>query len=91
VIIIPTVSGGIMETLLNIHELENVTSIKVSTLRKFVMLKKIPYVKIGRLVRFLPSEIERWLRDASHHVAVEEPSAKTSRDDGQLLFDAEEK
>jgi excisionase family DNA binding protein len=79
-----------METLLNIHELENVTSIKVSTLRKFVMLKKIPYVKIGRLVRFLPSEIEKWLRDASHHVAAEEPLTKTPHGDGQLLFDAED-
>jgi excisionase family DNA binding protein len=79
-----------METLLNIHELENVTGIKVSTLRKFVMLKKIPYVKIGRLVRFLPSDIEQWLRDASCHVEVEKEIRKHDSNNGQLLFDAEE-
>jgi hypothetical protein len=47
-------------------------------------------VKIGRLVRFLPSEIEKWLRDASHHIEAEEEIHKHDSNNGQLLFDAGE-
>jgi excisionase family DNA binding protein len=79
-----------METLLNIQELENVTSIRVSTLRKYVMLKKIPYVKIGRLLRFCPSDIEKWISSISHDVEVESDVPAHENNNGQLLFDAGE-
>jgi excisionase family DNA binding protein len=36
-------------------------NIKVSILRRFVFDKKIPYIKIGKLVRFRPSDIETWI------------------------------
>jgi excisionase family DNA binding protein len=37
------------------------TSIKVSTLRKFVLQKRIPYIKCGKKVLFRPDAIEAWL------------------------------
>jgi excisionase family DNA binding protein len=50
-----------METLLDIYELGKLINIKTATLRKYVALRKIPFVKVGRLVRFSPAEIEQWL------------------------------
>lgn len=32
--------------------------------RRLVAERRIPYVKVGRFVRFDPSEIERWLERA---------------------------
>jgi excisionase family DNA binding protein len=61
-----------METLIDITELERITSIKVETLRKKVAHKEIPFVKIGRLVRFSPGEIERWVEGCT--VRETEPS-----------------
>ncbi|GHU40223.1 hypothetical protein FACS1894190_06860 [Spirochaetia bacterium] len=45
----------------DIKELNTRTNIKIPTIRKFVQLKRIPYVKIGKLVRFRPQEIEMWI------------------------------
>jgi excisionase family DNA binding protein len=56
-----------METLMDITALGKLTTIKTATLRKYVAKRKIPFVKVGRLVRFRPSEIEVWI--ASRAVA----------------------
>jgi excisionase family DNA binding protein len=76
-----------MEALLDINGLQRITSIKVFTLRKYVAQKKIPFVKVGRLVRFRPSEIEKWLSDCS--VAVEDDfySGKNSQNQGILALE----
>jgi excisionase family DNA binding protein len=37
------------------------TSIKVATLRKFVLQRRIPYIKCGKKVLFRPTAIEAWL------------------------------
>jgi excisionase family DNA binding protein len=37
------------------------TSIKVATLRKFVLQKRIPFTKCGKKVLFRPGAIEAWL------------------------------
>jgi excisionase family DNA binding protein len=50
-----------METLWDIGELGKRASVKVATLRKYVARREIPFVKVGRLVRFRPSEIETWI------------------------------
>jgi excisionase family DNA binding protein len=52
-----------MEHLIDIAELERRTAIKQATLRKYVVQRKIPFVKIGRLVRFDLSEIEAWITE----------------------------
>jgi excisionase family DNA binding protein len=75
-----------METLMDITELGRLTTIKRATLRKYVAKRKIPFVKVGRLVRFRPSEIEVWI--ASRTVAeVKAEAAKTAdKEKGQPLF-----
>jgi excisionase family DNA binding protein len=50
-----------MEALIDIAELGRLTGVKAATLRKYVAKRKIPFVKVGRLVRFRPSEIEGWI------------------------------
>jgi excisionase family DNA binding protein len=57
-----------METLWDIGELGRKAGIKVATLRKYVARREIPFVKVGRLVRFRPSEIESWLSQRSRAV-----------------------
>jgi excisionase family DNA binding protein len=52
-----------MEELLTITQVGNLTNIKTATLRKFVAQREIPFVKLGRLVRFVPSEIEQWVKE----------------------------
>jgi excisionase family DNA binding protein len=59
-----------MEILIDIAALEALTSIKVATLRKYVAMRKIPFVKVGRLVRFRPSDIEKWAASCSVGVLV---------------------
>ena len=50
-----------MEDLISINEVSNKLKVKESTLRAWVFQRKIPCVRVGRLVRFRLSEIERWL------------------------------
>jgi len=50
-----------MEDILKIRDVAAKWKIKESTLRAWVFQEKIPVVRIGRLVRFRPSEIEKWL------------------------------
>jgi excisionase family DNA binding protein len=52
-----------MENLIDIAELKRRTAVKQATLRKYVAQRKIPFVKIGRLVRFELPEIEAWISE----------------------------
>jgi excisionase family DNA binding protein len=47
--------------LLNINELASLLNVKISKARSMVFKNEIPYIKIGRLVRFNKTEIENWL------------------------------
>lgn len=40
------------------------------TLRKWVSHKRIPYIKIGRAVRFDSEELDRWIR--AHTIEMED-------------------
>ena len=52
--------------LLTYRRLARILAISESTLRKYVSRRIIPYLKIGRCVRFDPHEIDRWLATRSH-------------------------
>jgi excisionase family DNA binding protein len=67
----------LLEHLIDIAELERRTAIKQATLRKYVAQRKIPFVKIGRLVRFDPIEIESWIKERKVPVLK---GAKTGQD-----------
>lgn len=40
-------------------------SVSEKTLRDWVYKRKVPFVKVGNLVRFIPSEIEEWIQERS--------------------------
>lgn len=48
-------------------ELSSALGIPQSTLRKWVMRKLIPHVKVGHLVRFEPESIRAWLKTHRSH------------------------
>ena len=52
-----------MERLLNVKDVEDRLNIRQSTLRAWIFQRKIPVVRIGRLVRFKEADLERWLKE----------------------------
>ncbi len=46
---------------LNVRDLCNYLEIEINTVYSWVYQKKIPYLKIGRLVKFDKQEIDRWI------------------------------
>jgi excisionase family DNA binding protein len=54
---------SIMKKLLNVKDVEDRLNIRQSTLRAWIFQGKIPVVRIGRLVRFKESDLDRWLKD----------------------------
>ena len=57
------------ERLFTIDEMAQLTSLKVSHLRSLIFKKKVPYIKIGRLIRFKLSEFEIFIN--ANTVAIE--------------------
>ena len=51
-----------MEELITVAQLARTWNVKGSTIRFWILKKKIPHVRIGRLVRFNQAELEKWLR-----------------------------
>ena len=52
-----------MEPLLDINNVELITKIKKATLRRYMLLKKIPFHKVVKAIRFWASEIEAWINN----------------------------
>jgi predicted DNA-binding transcriptional regulator AlpA len=76
----------LLEHLIDIAELERRTAIKQATLRKYVLQRKIPFVKIGWLVRFDPPEIGAWIKEQKVPVLKETEAGQGTPDNGQLNF-----
>ena len=51
--------------LIDVKELSESTGLSVFTLYSWINQKRIPYVKVGRLVRFDPKKIEKWIEGNS--------------------------
>jgi excisionase family DNA binding protein len=51
--------------LLDVRELSELTGLSPYTLYSWINQRKIPYVKVGRLVRFEPKKIEKWIEENS--------------------------
>jgi excisionase family DNA binding protein len=75
-----------MEHLIDIEELERRTTIKQATLRKYVVQRKIPFVKIGRLVRFDPAEIDVWITERKVPALKGEETGWEIPENGRLNF-----
>ena len=63
--------GGNVEELFNVKELAAHLKCTEQTVRRYVMAKKIPYHKIDRMVRFIPAEIEAWVKNGKKMRAAE--------------------
>jgi excisionase family DNA binding protein len=53
------------EKLLNTDDTAKMLGVKTSWVRMAVFRKKIPYVKLGRLVRFKREDLEKFIKDNS--------------------------
>jgi len=49
--------------LLNLEEVSEWLGITVNTLYSWTCQRKIPYYKVGRLLKFDEKELESWLKD----------------------------
>ena len=48
--------------LLTIQEVAELTGVSVTTLYKWVSQRKIPHIKMGRLVKFDPVKLDEWIK-----------------------------
>ena len=53
------------EKLLDVGQVAEMLGLSIATIRKWVLTKYIPYLKIGRVVRFSASEIQDWTKGKS--------------------------
>lgn len=58
--------------LLTIEEAAKLLSLKVSRLRTAVFRREIPFIKIGRLVRFKEDTLHKWMDDMTRKTLAEE-------------------
>jgi excisionase family DNA binding protein len=50
-----------METCLTISEVAEAVKLSEQTIRRYVLNREIPCHKIKKVIRFKPSEVERWI------------------------------
>jgi excisionase family DNA binding protein len=50
-----------LESLLDVEGLARRLGVSVRFVRRLVEERRIPYVKVGRFVRFDPVDVERWI------------------------------
>jgi excisionase family DNA binding protein len=49
-----------IETLLNAEQVAEMLGLSIATIRKWVLIRYIPFQKLGSSVRFSASEIKEW-------------------------------
>jgi excisionase family DNA binding protein len=54
--------------LATIKQVSEMTQVPIKTIRHWVYMRRIPYKKIGRHVRFDPSEIRDWINERTENV-----------------------
>jgi len=59
--------------LLTIEQLADHLGVTVRHVRRQIAERRVPYIEVGRLVRFDPAEITRWI-DGSRHPEGSPPS-----------------
>lgn len=56
-----------LERLLNVKEVAQLLNVKENTVYDWVCIQFIPYIKLGRLVRFNQSEVLKWLDNRTNN------------------------
>jgi excisionase family DNA binding protein len=59
-------SNGALPQLLTIDQLAERLGVSIRHVRRLIAERRVPYVKVGWLVRFDPAEIASWLDGARH-------------------------
>jgi len=49
--------------LLTIHEARAILGVSETTMRQFVRFGRVPFLKVGALLRFDPEALERWIAE----------------------------
>jgi excisionase family DNA binding protein len=52
-----------METFLDAGQVAEMLGLSIATIRKWVLIRYIPYQKLGRAVRFSVPEIREWVKN----------------------------
>ena len=73
------ITGEGLPRLLNVGELADVLGVNVRHIRRLVFERRVPYLKWGRLVRFDPREIDKWLQESCRREAKWLADGTTSR------------
>jgi excisionase family DNA binding protein len=68
-----------LPTLLNITMLADHLGVTPRYVRRLIAEERIPYLKLGRLVRFDPDEIAEWLESARKKAAAPRPGIAAKR------------
>ncbi|GHV65136.1 hypothetical protein AGMMS49587_18880 [Spirochaetia bacterium] len=50
-----------LEKLMDVDDVAEIMGLQAATIRKYVLERSIPFHKIIKAVRFVPSEIEAWI------------------------------
>jgi len=53
------------EIFLDVGQVAQYLKLSIATIRKWVLIKFIPYKKFGRAVRFSSAEIQEWMKTKS--------------------------
>jgi len=75
-----------MENYLTIEELAVMLKLSKQTIRRYVLNRTIPFHKIGKAVRFRPTEIEKWIDGGNtNKVITSDNEVITDETDGELI------
>lgn len=69
----PTDPTTLAAPLLTIGEVAARLGVQIRHIRRLVHEERIPYIKWGRLLRFDPAEIERWIDGYRHNGSAAQP------------------
>jgi excisionase family DNA binding protein len=61
-----------LETFLDVGQVAEMLGLSTATIRKWVLIRYIPYRKLGRSVRFSAPEIQAWVKDRTVKPAEEQ-------------------
>jgi excisionase family DNA binding protein len=74
-----------VEQYINIKGVCAITKLKEPTIRKYISGDLIPYVHVGRLIRFRPSQIEAWLLSKERNTVVTGEQSAAEVSGGELF------
>ena len=63
------------ETLIDVEGLARLLRVDVAFVRRLVSERRIPYLKVGRYVRFEPADVWAWLDDRRVAAEPERPTS----------------